>query len=727
MAKKKKKSAKKRETVDTAHTSPSDIPRSSEKWAFLRSKWFEAAAIVLVVLIGLIVRLEDLRDWKAYPERALYKGEPLLTTFDGYFYLRLARDLAEGVYEPVDVDRAVPDMPKRPFPPPLLSVLGAAVAKISPWSMNWIGAVMPCFLGILLAVPLYGLGRFYGGPVMGLTAVLMGLLSHYYVYRSSLGWFDTDCMNVTWGTGVTYAFLLFASNKTNKRYLFFILGIVLYGLFLWWWDSTPAVTTVISFVPFAVALLFFYRPSLKEGLIFGTCMAVAFLAVLVWQGFDLPVRIFKQVSTLYHYISTKKAAGIWPSMGATISEQAIPSFSEIVAKTTDSMPAFFLAAAGLLWLFWKRPKDSLFLSVPIILSALSFLFAKRFLIFLAPVTALGIGFAISELWRFRTKSKLCILAAPAIVLVIAWFPFKKDMAKNFWPKEPPHLIEGMDTARQKTPENAVIWAWWDHGYPMQYWARRGIISDGTFHDEERSVYNGFPFVAHNYRQAANFIQFYIAHGKAGFHIFYKAVGNDPAKGFKLTKKILAAGPEDAKKILDDLKPLPVGDYKTTQDWLRFFFPGVTRPAYLFVDWRLLGTSYWWFWLGSWDIEKRDGVHPFYKPLFGVIMKGVVATDGNRFKADLVKGVAQLGNMQLPIKKAYVHDGRQIRSNEFPHKKGLNFELFVPGGFAALEDQNISESLFNKLFVRHMAPSIYFRPVAMRTPSFQLWEVRGDKF
>jgi len=79
-------------------------------------------------------------------------------------------------------------------------VIAAGLAKITPFSLNWIGAVLPALLGLLLALPLYALGRFYGGPAMGLTAVLMGLLSHYYVYRSSLGWFDTDCMNVTSAT-----------------------------------------------------------------------------------------------------------------------------------------------------------------------------------------------------------------------------------------------------------------------------------------------------------------------------------------------------------------------------------------------------------------------------------------------------------------------------------------------------------------------------------------------
>jgi hypothetical protein len=50
-------------------------------------RWIEALALLLILGVGLLVRIEDVRDWNAHPELALYKGEPLLTTFDGYFYL----------------------------------------------------------------------------------------------------------------------------------------------------------------------------------------------------------------------------------------------------------------------------------------------------------------------------------------------------------------------------------------------------------------------------------------------------------------------------------------------------------------------------------------------------------------------------------------------------------------------------------------------------------------
>jgi len=691
------------------------------------SRWLEVLGILIVVAAGLLVRLEDVRDWEAHPKLALYKGEPLLTTFDGYFYLSLAKDIVDGTYTPIDYDRDIPKGVPRRSPPPLLSVIGAIVAKITHASLNWVGAVLPAFLGLFLAIPLYGMGRYYGGPTMAITASLMGLLSFYYVYRSSLGWFDTDCMNVTWAVGITYAFMLFAFSKTPKRYLFFLLAVILYVLFLLWWDSAPAVVTVISLVPLFTALAFFYRPSAKEGAIFSSILCLAMVSVLVWQGLDLPMRIFHQVVGVFHYISTKKeVVGLWPSIGATISEEAVPTFHEVVAKTTDSIPAFLIATAGLIWLFITRPRDSLFLSVPVILGGLSFFFAKRFLIFLAPVTALGIGFVASELWRLRQKFPTLGILSPILVIALAYPSFSKGMEKTFWPKEPPHLIDGMVYAGKHTPKDAILWAWWDHGYPIIYFARRGTVGDGTIHNGEWSSYNGIPLATSSQRLSANFMCFYAAHGHDGIHTLYNAMDGDVARGQRFMKQVLGTGPEAAKGLIDSARLRPVGSLRTTNDWLRFFFPARHRPVYLFLDWRLTITSYWWFWLGTWDVNAHKAMHPFYRAFYGLGLKNGHITNKSGIDVDLDKGIFTLWDKRVGLKEISIFGIKKPERRIFNRKRGLYFEFFVPGKFGALMDKNIASSVFNALFLRHSYNPRYFKPVRLVSPSHQIWMVRGDK-
>lgn len=62
------------------------------------------ATVVLIVAAASLIRLKDVQAWRAHPNRGfLHDGRPVLIEFDGYHYLRAARDLAEGNYEPKSV------------------------------------------------------------------------------------------------------------------------------------------------------------------------------------------------------------------------------------------------------------------------------------------------------------------------------------------------------------------------------------------------------------------------------------------------------------------------------------------------------------------------------------------------------------------------------------------------------------------------------------------------
>ncbi len=111
----------------------------------------------------------------------------------------------------------------------------------------------------------------------------------------------------------------------------------------------------------------------------------------------------------------------------------------------------------------------------------------------------------------------------------------------------------MDAALHKTPKDAVIWAWWDNGYALTYFARRATINDGSIHSGERTYFNALPLAFTDFRLSANFMQFYVARGMHGINEFHKATGKDKNTAMELIKKILAAGPADARAIIDELK------------------------------------------------------------------------------------------------------------------------------------------------------------------------------
>ncbi len=710
----------------SALESPPQFSGAAPSWTVRNRLWIHVFALVCVVAMGLWVRLEDLVTWNREPGKAFYAGQPLLTALDGYFYLTLARDLVEGTYQPIDEKRAVPDCPPRPQPPPLISVLTAAAARVFPVSINWVAVLLPTVLGILVSLPLYGLGRFFGGPFMGTIAALMGLLFPYYVYRSGLGWLDTDPLNVAFATAAPYFFLKFGVISGPRRYVHLVAGMIVYGLLLWWWDQTPQVVTVICLAPLAVAIIFFYRPLGRERWIFFGALFLAALVLVFWKGTALLSQFIAIIESQYSYIS-KESIGAFPNIGISISEQVKPSLETMIFLSSGNLVTFAVAVCGFIWLVWRHWKHSLFLAVLVVLSAMAFLYARRFAIFCVPVAALGIASFFNEVWRLRSRFTILTYLTPLLVVLMAWTLFEANRAQIYWPKERPIIVSGLDLAGKKTPENAVIWAWWDHGYTIPYYARRASVNDGSVHSGERTVFTGLPLATDNERMSANFMHFWVARGMQGMGKVYQAMGNDQAKAYAFVKEILTVGPHQARSVLEQAQLLPIPELETTEAWLEFFFPSNPRPVYLFIDELLTRTSYWWFWFGSWDMEKHDGIHEDYRVITDVREEDgrLRASDGTEI--DLRAGTGKIGNQNVPLQEIAIWDGANSQVRRFNHQSGVVFELSASNRVGALMHTGMAQSVFNKLFLRQTPAQEYFRPVVLKTPWYQLWEVRGDSW
>ena len=111
-----------------------------------------------------MVRVHDYGAWQASPGVHGIGHEPVLLNLDGYHYLRLARDLARGVYEGADTLRTAPEPASRPNPPPLLSVLAATAAEATGLSLIRAAAMLPVVLSLTVAGPLLLLCRQLGLP-----------------------------------------------------------------------------------------------------------------------------------------------------------------------------------------------------------------------------------------------------------------------------------------------------------------------------------------------------------------------------------------------------------------------------------------------------------------------------------------------------------------------------------------------------------------------------------
>jgi dolichyl-diphosphooligosaccharide--protein glycosyltransferase len=689
-------------------------------------------ALVVIYGVGFFARFEDYFQLRDHTEVFLFHNNPILATGDGYYYIRLARDLCEGKYQAVDAQRRFPDAPRRPSPPPLLSVLTCGLHKILDVSLDWIAVLLPVLIAPLLLLPVYALGRSLGGSrVMGLTAALVAVVSEYYVGRSRLGFFDTDCLIVTLTLTICYCVLRFARGVATARYAFGTAALVGFGLFLWWWDTATEVVAAICLAMFIVALVFFYRPSRREGVVFWVVMASLTFVFLMWRGFDTPIALVGSVLSRLAFVSGAET-GPFPSTVGDVRELQVLGFGESAKLTAGHAIVFVLAWAGYVWLLIRLKKQALLLAVLTLLALLPSVFGNRFLIFQVPVIAMGVGFLAERLWQYRENWVPATFIVPLLALAPSALCFVQSTAKVY--RSPmANSMEAIQAVMDNTPPNATLWSTWWHGYPILYYARRSVITDGGSLEGPRLVYQNLPLASSNDRLAANFMQFWIGNGTAGMERLYEAMNRDHAAALTLLRNVCATGPNATREMIADVlsseRLAEAEGLRSVDDWLAFFFPQRLPPIYLLLTQDLTKSGVW-FERGTWDPARRRGQDVYYRPHYGVRQGDRSLRGQDGLQVDVGSGtVTEVGvdgrKQSYPLNLVLAFTGKSLERKEFTNANGLHFEWIPALGFGAVMSPTIAESVFNRRFIRHRVNRQYFRPVKANTPYFQIWEVKGD--
>lgn len=690
-------------------------------------------ALVAIYAVGFWARFENYPGWLENRAEFFYNEQPILASGDGYWYLRLARDLAEDNYEAVDLQRRFPDAPLRPSPPPLLSSLTSVLHRILGVSLERVAVFLPVLLAPFVLLPLYLIVRAAGGSrAMGLGTALLAVVSEYYVGRTRVGVYDTDCAIVTFTFAICYCVYRFAVGTKRARYAFAAAAAVGYGLFYWWWDTATTVVSAVCLPMFAVALVFFYRPQRREGLVFAASVAVVVVAVLAWRGLDAPLSLVRGVLGTLAFVGGEEVAGPFPSGVGNIRELQVLPFAQMSRLVAGHAAVWVVAAAGLLWWLWEARRRTLLLAVPVLLAVLPMFFGNRFLIFQVPVIAVGFGYVVGRLWDLRERWSVMTTLAPVAAIAVAALCYSQAAA-NLYRSPMARSMKAIDAVVRNTPEDATVWSTFWHGYPILYYANRAAITDGSTLEGPRLVYQNLPLAASNPRLAANFMQFWVGQGSAGMERLYEAAGGDHGQGLRLLREVCARGPESARPVIAQAvqsgQLAASADFDGADDWLRFFFPARRSRLFLLLT-QDLTESMVWFERGTWDPTTRSGTEAHYSPFYGVRRQGDTIQGSRGLRIDTARGVLQA--MEPDGKPTTQRLSRIVTltaqgpdTQDLGGGGGMSFEWVPPRRFGAAMSRPVAESLFNRLFVRHQGDERYFRPVVLETPSHQLWEVRGD--
>ena len=686
--------------------------------------WFSRIALILIFLFAFFLRAEDFSVWQNDKENFQYDGEYQMANFDSYYYLNITKELKKGNYEGSTKNRRIPNKMEAPFIPPLISVIAASVSAATGIPYPTVAIFIPVFLAPLLAFLVFIICiRLKFNKISALTAAFFSVISLTYVIRTRIGVFDTDCLNVTLILLNSYLFFRFAEIQNNKRYKYLALGLLNTLVAYAWWNTADSIVVLSAIIPLSVAIIFFFKTKkmLLKYLILGAIGLVSlyFIGDQIMAYFNLVIG---------HTQTTFPA-------NMEITELNNVNVDYFIQQTTNNKFISLLMVIGLIGLIWKLRLKALFFIFPIFLAVTPFFAGNRFMIFSAPILALGIGYFIQYLFDLKKgiKPKMVSIIASSIVLIGLLSSLKviTDDYQKTAAYDNKVLLKALD---KYTPKDANIWTDWDLGYQIEYYLNRGTYADGEFSDGEIYYYNTFPLAVDNLAVSANFMRFYNKHGIKGMKTLYEAF-SDVQPAFIFLRNVLALKPAEAEQWLatqEKNKLLPkVGDLVSPKQWVSFLFPIESKDIYLLIYYKMTQTASF-FKQGNSDLNtgKTIGLPLFLT--FDFLQQQGSQIKNNQINLNIFSGVANYMGQQKNFQSLSTFDGEQTTTKTFSNPSLNNpDENFVFGwnqkiGFGAAMSKEMANTTLIKLYLLQ-EKSPYFEPVVINTPQYQIWKITGNAY
>jgi dolichyl-diphosphooligosaccharide--protein glycosyltransferase len=648
----------------------------------------EVLLVLLVAVVGLDLRFNDLEVWQQRKELYFLDGRPFFTTYDGFLFARQARELREGLYHWREVDplRFVPDNfleGKLLYPfPPLLSVFFAKASALTGWPVENLSLYLIPLLSVLCVIPLVLYLREIRVFAPALLAGFVTLTSLIYLIRTCLARLDTDALNLFFPFAALFLLTRFLRTGKQRWAILASLCLVLYG---WWYPAA-------SFLVAGVLIIFTFLLWRKRG---GLGRAEAWTLALLflpqtcylWQA---PFRLYSYGKRLLLGAgTTEQIFAPWPNV--------LLSISELKAAVTLKKAAFFVLAhphlflAGLVGfgglLLWER--RYLLLSLPYFLvGLLIFKSGNRFGFYLAPFVGMGLGFWVLLVLHGLKRLRLPYLSPEALrgleillalgLLLVVWSVQRTSQDFIASPKLLRPIGRNLAILKELTPGQAWIWSWWDYGYAISYLGQRAVYLDGGTQTTPKTYYVALSWSLPSQEEGRNVTAFITAYGLKG------------------VKDLLEQGlsPEE---ITQGIRQG------------RFLKRWPKQPVFWLFTGDLLSKYAWIGSFGSWDFTARRGRFGVLWQLSGCRWQGSVLPC-RRAQINLEKGFVRWANGRIVPLKEIVRLGRDgaLRVDTY-QPKGLILESVSSayGVVFILVDKRTFASNFNQMFVlRNYDPRLF---------------------
>ncbi len=479
--------------------------------------------MIIAFAFGILARLYWISYASGIPSFH-YNNQIMINTNDGYFYAEGARDLIKGSHEMGD--RSAVDEP--------VAVATMVLYKILPFSFDTLILYMPVFFGSLIVVPIILLGRSLNQTMVGFFAAMFTVITYSYYNRTMAGYYDSDMFALIMPPFVAAFLISYFKHKRVVWQVAFLLSLalskILYPQSFSWMAATVGFAFVYTlifdrkdkniYLTLALCLVAISDlPTLAKVLlvaasayfadkltsktlilaIFGAICATIFAA---FGGLDPIISAFK--AYIFKNSFTVQTNLKFYDVVQTVREAGKMDPNLFASRISGSFPVFLAALVGYA-LFIKKER-LLALTLPIFgLGIFAYFGGLRFTVYAVPYTALGLFYLVD--WSAKSLNKDGKLAALSAAFLLTSVPnfyhiYDYKVSTVFDSSIAKQLSELGKIAKRED----YVFAWWDYGYPVRYYADVKNHSDGGKHDGSTNFIESFILCSTNQTAAANMMR-----------------------------------------------------------------------------------------------------------------------------------------------------------------------------------------------------------------------------
>ncbi len=208
--------------------------------------------IFFAYLFGVILRLTALVQ--ALQIDAFWQdGNPVaIWTPDAGRYGYYAKVLLDGGDLPLSADY-------------LTGHIVAGVSSLFSIPLEWVMFILPVVIAPLIVVPMMMIAKSINQLTLGFLASLMAVSETYFYARSSLGYMDTDGVNLLL---ILFALAFIIRTIVEKKLRYAVVAALFLQLFSLWYHSSSIINLLIIAISFVVVLIYYRKENVAIQLIF---------------------------------------------------------------------------------------------------------------------------------------------------------------------------------------------------------------------------------------------------------------------------------------------------------------------------------------------------------------------------------------------------------------------------------------------------------------------------